>query len=62
MAYPIEIDTSTKVATASGTVITFFRTIHTEDILKTVVLSIIGAVVSFIVSLIMKWLLKKLID
>jgi hypothetical protein len=59
MPYTIEIDSTTKVATACGTLLTFFGNIHTEDIIKTVVLSVIGAIVSFFVSIGMKWLYKR---
>jgi hypothetical protein len=59
MPFNIEIDTSTKVATAGGTLLTFLGNIQTEDIIKTVVLSIIGAVVSFCVSMGLKWLVRK---
>ncbi len=60
MAFNLEIDTSTKVATAGGTLMTFLGNIQSEDIIKTVVLSIVGAVVSFCVSVGLKWIVKKI--
>jgi hypothetical protein len=62
MPFNIEIDTSTKVTTAGGTLLTFLGNIQTEDIIKTVVLSIIGAIVSFCVSMWLKWLVRRLKD
>lgn len=55
----IEIDTSTKVGTASGTLFTILGNIHSEDIFKTVILAAIGAVVSFTLTTGLKWLVRK---
>lgn len=50
----------TVAGTAGGTLLTIFANIHSEDVVKTAVLAIIGAVVSFSISLGMKWIAKKL--
>ena len=51
---------STLLGTVSGTVLTVAVNIGSQDILKTVVLAMIGAVVSFCVSYFLKWLVRKL--
>ncbi len=45
--------------TAGGTLLTIFMNIHSEDIVKTIVLATIGAVVSFAISMAMKWISKR---
>ena len=50
----------TVVGTAGGTLLTVFANIHSEDIVKTVVLACIGAVVSFTISISLKWIARKL--
>jgi mannitol-specific phosphotransferase system IIBC component len=50
----------TVAGTAGGTLLTIFANIHSEDVVKTVVLACIGAVVSFTISVGMKWIAKKL--
>lgn len=50
----------TVAGTASGTILTIFANIHSEDIVKTAVLAIIGAVVSFSISLALKWMSRKM--
>lgn len=49
----------TVAGTASGTILTIFANIHSEDIVKTTMLAVIGAVVSFTISLLLKWIAKK---
>jgi len=49
----------TLMGTAGGTFLSVWPSLHSEDVLKTVVLASIGAVVSFIVSLALKYLIKK---
>ena len=49
-------DHSTALGTASGTVLTVLATIDMQDILKTVILAMIGATVSFGVTLFLKWI------
>lgn len=46
---------TTIMGTITGTVLTLFATIDTQDYLKTVVLAIVGATVSFVVSKLLKW-------
>ena len=54
-------DHTTAWGTFSGTVLTVLATINSMDIVKTVVLAIIGASVSFSVSLFWKWVWRFLI-
>jgi hypothetical protein len=49
----------TLMGTAGGAFLSVMPNLHSEDILKTVVLASIGAVVSFIVSMALKYLIKK---
>jgi hypothetical protein len=51
--------TGTLVGTISGTVLSIFATIQSEDIAKTVVLAAVGAIASFVVSLGLKWIFKR---
>jgi hypothetical protein len=55
----MKIDISLKVGTASGTLLSITPNIFSEDILKTIILAIIGAIVSFIVSVFLKWITKS---
>jgi hypothetical protein len=45
--------------TAGGTLLIILANIHSPDLVKTVILSALGAVVSFLVSCAMKHLLRK---
>jgi hypothetical protein len=47
------------VGTASGTFLSILPNLHSEDILKTVILAALGAVISFIITLLLKYLIKK---
>lgn len=47
------------MGTASGTLLSIAPNIFSEDILKTIILAVIGAVVSFTVSLLLKGLTKS---
>ncbi len=49
----------TVAGTASGTLLTLFANIHSEDLMKTALLSLLGAVVSFVVSVGLRWVVKK---
>jgi uncharacterized membrane protein YgaE (UPF0421/DUF939 family) len=53
-------DHTTAWGTLSGTALTVLATINSMDIVKTVVLAIIGASVSFCVSLFWKWVWRFL--
>lgn len=48
-----------RAGTAGGTILVFVANIHGDDIIRTMLLSLTGAVVSFFVSLLLKWLLRK---
>ena len=50
----------TVAGTAGGTLLTIFANIHSEDVVKTTMLAVIGAVVSFTISLLLKWISKKM--
>jgi mannitol-specific phosphotransferase system IIBC component len=49
----------TVAGTASGTLLTLFANIHSEDLMKTALLSLLGAVVSFVVSVGLRWVVRK---
>jgi len=51
---------ATKIGTAGGFLTVLLANIHTSDLVKTVVMSAIGAVVSFIISMALNYLIKKL--
>jgi hypothetical protein len=51
-------DTHAKAGTATGTLLTIFANIHSEDLLKTAILAAIGAIVSFSVTLFLKTLIR----
>lgn len=50
---------SLKVGTASGTLLSISPNIFSEDILKTVILAVVGATISFAISLFLKWITKS---
>jgi mannitol-specific phosphotransferase system IIBC component len=52
------MDNSTRAGTAGGTFLAFIANLGNDDILKTVILTMVGAVVSFLVSLVLQWLVK----
>ncbi len=45
--------------TVGGTLLTIFANIHSEDLVKTVLLACVGAIVSFTISLGLKWLARR---
>lgn len=47
------------MGTASGTFLSVLPNLHSEDVVKTIVLAIIGAIVSFIISILLKKLVPK---
>lgn len=55
----MKADISLKVGTTSGTLLSIIPNIFSEDVLKTVILAVVGASVSFAVSLFLKWLTKS---
>ena len=48
------------MGTKTGTALSVFATLDTQDYIKTIVLACVGAVVSFTVSLFLKWVWKKI--
>jgi len=50
---------STAIGTAGGTFLSILPNLHSEDVLKTIVLATLGAIVSFTISLVLKLLIKK---
>jgi uncharacterized membrane protein len=56
----IHHDHSTAIGTTTGTALSVFATLDTQDYMKTIVLACVGAVVSFSVSLFLKWVWKTL--
>ncbi|KOY53082.1 MULTISPECIES: hypothetical protein [Polaribacter] len=52
-------DLHLKVGTASGTLLSISPGIFTQDILKTIILAVIGATVSFMVSYSLKKITKR---
>ena len=49
----------TLIGTAGGTFLSMVPNLHSEDVLRTVVLAAIGAVVSFVLSMVLKFIVKK---
>jgi hypothetical protein len=49
----------TLIGTAGGTFLSVLPNLHSEDILKTVLLATIGAIVSFAISMTLKFFIKK---
>jgi hypothetical protein len=47
------------IGTASGTFLSMLPNLHSEDVLRTVLLAAIGAIVSFVLSMILKFIVKK---
>lgn len=58
MATPSNFESGTLRGTVSGTALAVMVNIGSPDILRTVVLAVVGAVVSFSVSLVLKWLVR----
>jgi mannitol-specific phosphotransferase system IIBC component len=54
------MDNGMKAGTAGGTILAFITNMNKDDILKTVVLTMIGSVVSFTVSLLLQWMINTL--
>ena len=55
----METNITLKTGTASGTVLSILPNILSEDIVKTIILAVIGASVNFAVSVFLKWLTKS---
>lgn len=55
----MESNNSIPMGTAAGTFLSVIPAIASEDIVKTIILAVVGAVVSFTVSLALKWFTKS---
>ncbi|WP_165929337.1 hypothetical protein [Flavobacterium hiemivividum] len=55
----METNLTLKTGTASGTLLSIAPNIFSEDIVKTIILAVVGALASFLVSLFLKWLTKN---
>ena len=49
----------TLIGTAGGTFLSMLPNLHSEDVLRTVLLACIGAIVSFVLSMMLKFIVKK---
>lgn len=54
----METNNSLPIGTASGTFLSVIPNLLSEDIVKTIILAVIGAIVSFMVSLLLKRISK----
>lgn len=52
-------DNNTKAGTAGGTLLALLLAIGGGEVVKTIVMTGVGAIVSFVVSMAMKWLVNK---
>ena len=55
----MESNNSLQIGTAAGTFLCIVPNIASEDLIKTIILAIVGALVSFTVSLVLKKLAKS---
>lgn len=55
----MRIDLELRVGTAAGTLLSVGPTILTYDIIKTILLAVVGATVSFLVSLFLQWVTRS---
>lgn len=55
----VESDTTLRIGTASGTLLSIMPNIFSEDIARTVVLAAVGAMASFMVTLFLKWIFRS---
>lgn len=55
----MESNNTLQIGTASGTLLSIVPSIASEDIVKTIILAMVGALVSFAVSLALKWFSKS---
>lgn len=54
------VDNSAKASTAFGTLITIFVNIGQDDLIKTVILAVVGGVSSFLATIVVKILINKI--
>jgi hypothetical protein len=50
---------TTLFGTAGGTFLSVLPNLHSEDVLKTIILATLGAIVSFLISLLLKFFIGK---
>jgi hypothetical protein len=50
---------TTLIGTAGGTFLSVIPNLHSDDVIKTVLLAAIGAIVSFVLSMTLKFIVKK---
>ncbi len=55
----MQVTNHTLIGTACGTFLSILPNLHSEDILKTIILATLGAIVSFLISLLLKFFIKK---
>ncbi|PKB18063.1 hypothetical protein [Flavobacterium sp. 5] len=55
----MQSNNSPLVGTASGTFLSVLPNLHSEDVLKTIVLAALGAIVSFSISILLKKLIRN---
>ena len=55
----MEAPGSIRTGTAAGTLLSVLPNIFSQDILRTVILAVVGASVSFLVTLFLKWVVMK---
>jgi hypothetical protein len=55
----MQVSNPTLIGTAGGTFLSIVPNLHSEDVLKTVLLATIGAIVSFGISMVLKFFIKK---
>ncbi|WP_199878498.1 hypothetical protein [Flavobacterium sp. RSP49] len=55
----MESNNTLQIGTASGTLLSIVPNIVSEDILKTIILAVVGAIISFSVSLLLKWFIRS---
>ena len=55
----MQVSNHTIMGTAGGTFLSVLPNLHSEDVLRTVLLASVGAFVSFTISLVLKFFIKK---
>jgi hypothetical protein len=59
MIIQMQSSNPTLIGTAGGTFLSVVPNLHSEDVVKTVLLAAIGAIVSFSISMVLKFFIKK---
>ncbi|MFL5789495.1 MAG: hypothetical protein ACJ748_15655 [Flavisolibacter sp.] len=55
----MQTDVSAKAGTAGGTLLVILLQIRVDELFKTAILALVGAIVSFTVSMALKWIVKR---